>query len=243
MTFLLLLALLPLAPRSAPAEPLAPTATAAQLNLKQRFAPQIAAFGDQSAAKIKIESGPLPVKMRRQAAPGQTWQASLGDIHFKITIEDQTQLAIADTLDRLQRLPQAYWRAFAIVSEGTKDGVAFYADLGGAAAHGSQDYLNLIPKANAMVVAHEAGHILEQRASATAADTLALWKKAIAQDQISVSRYGDQVAHEDLAEFASLYAACLDASPAAAAQLQALSPQRAALWQKILHSTHPNPAP
>ena len=237
-----LLALFTLAAGAALAAPPAPPADGAPLNLKQRFAPQIATFGDRPSATIKLESGPLPVKMLRGAAPGQSWQASLGDIRFKITIEDQTQLAIADTLDRLQRLPPSYWRAFRIVSENPKDGVAFYADLGGAAAHGSQDYLNMVPKVGAIVVAHEVGHILEQRASAAQADLLNRWKQAIAQDQISVSRYGDQVAHEDLAEFAAIYAVCLDAGPLASAQLQALSPQRCALWKTILHPA-PAPAP
>ena len=62
----------------------------------------------------------------------------------------------------------------------------------------------------------------------------ATWASAIKADKISISDYGDNVRHEDLAEFAQVYAVCLDAGPEPLAALEELSPARFALWEKIL---------
>jgi hypothetical protein len=81
---------------------------------------------------------------------------------------------------------------------------------------------------------HEAGHIMEQRATDSEKDILERWKAAIAKDKISISRYGDSVHHEDLAEFARVYALCLDAGKAELAKLKRRSPARYALWERVL---------
>lgn len=166
---------------------------------------------------------------------GKVWQAAIGEIRFKITIEDKLELKIEDTFDRIQRLPAVYHRAYQIVSEGTKDGIGFYISLDGASGHGSQDYLNLIQPANAFVIAHETGHVLEQRASAADPTILDQWKAAIAADKVSVSTYGDTSHPEDLAEFALIHAVCLDAGAEHLENLKSLSPARFALWEKILY--------
>ena len=137
-------------------------------------------------------------------------------------------------LQRIEQVPPLYRRCFEIVSEKDKDGVAFYKDLGGAAAHGGQQYLNIISRAGAWVMIHEAGHIMEQRARSSEEDILERWKAAIAKDKVSISRYGDSVHHEDLAEFAKVYALCLDASKAELAKLKRRSPARYALWERVL---------
>jgi hypothetical protein len=162
------------------------------------------------------------------------WKAKLGETEFRLTIEDGLELKPEEALAVLEKLPPAYRRALVIVSEGKKDGAAYYKDLDGAAAHGSQDYLNMIAKADVSVVAHEAGHILEQRATTTDPEVLARWKEAIAADKVSVSRYGDQVAHEDLAEFARVYALCLAGGNEALEELRAASPRRFGQWEAIL---------
>ena len=174
---------------------------------------------------------------------GQVWQAAVGNVKFKITIQDATRLRIEDCLERVQRLPPAYRAILPIVSEGNKAGMACYTNLNGAAAHGSQDYLNLVPTAGAQVILHEAGHILEQRVTSARPDTLERWKKAIAEDKVSVSDYGDQVAHEDLAEFSLVYAVCLEAGGARLAELQRLSPRRFAQWADILRTAPTLPPP
>ena len=63
---------------------------------------------------------------------------------------------------------------------------------------------------------------------------LDMWAEAIEADKVSVSGYGDKVRHEDLGEFAQVYAVCLDAGPEPFAKLAKLSPARFALWEKIL---------
>lgn len=202
--------------------------------LERQFAGLNPGFGGKNTGKVRILSGPVAVKMLRGQSPGKMWRASLGEVSFKITIENKLDLDLGDCLKRLEQLPARYHKALKIVSEDKKDGVAFYENLDGAAAHGSQDYLNLVRDANALVIAHEAGHILEQRMTRAVPGTLDQWKKAVSADKISVSAYGDGAIHEDLAEFARVYAVCLDAGKDRLAELKKSSPRRFELWEKIL---------
>ncbi len=94
--------------------------------------------------------------------------------------------------------------------------------------------MNIVPRAGVKVMVHEAGHIMEQRARDTEKDVLDRWKSAIAEDKVSISRYGDKVHHEDLAEFAAVYAFCLSAGGAELKKLKNESPKRFALWRRIL---------
>jgi hypothetical protein len=204
--------------------------------LEERFGKKLAEFGQAQTEKGKLLSGPEPVKMLRAGVAGKVWRAELGGVAFKVTIEDGVTRKPEDVLAVLTKIPASYRRALAIVSEEGKDGVAIYADLDGAAAHGSQDYLNMVPSANAFVVVHEAGHILEQRATRSDPTVLRRWAEALAADAVSVSRYGDQVVHEDLAEFARVYALCLDDGDARLAELRQASPQRTAQWEEILRA-------
>jgi len=202
--------------------------------LMRQFGPLVKNLGKQNKDKARILSGPKNVKLKRGAAPGKVWQVALGKHRFKVSIEDVTALDIKVALQRMEQVPPLYRRCFEIVSEEGKDGVAFYKDLDGAAAHGGQQYLNIISRAGAWVMVHEAGHIMEQRATNSEKDILERWKAAIAKDKISISRYGDSVHHEDLAEFARVYALCLDAGKAELAKLKRRSPARYALWERVL---------
>lgn len=206
-------------------------------NLEKTFESLHQDFGTRNTEKATIISGPTAVKLLRGEAPGKCWQLKLGDVRFKLSIEDKLDLKVQDCLARLEKLPPSYRKAFAIVSEGRKDGIAFYQDLEGASAHGSQDYLNLVKDADALVIAHECGHVLEQRVTSKQPKTLDQWKDAIRKDRISVSDYGNEVAHEDLAEFSYVYATCLDAGKLD--QLKTLSPRRFAQWEAILASAQP----
>lgn len=210
-------------------------------NLEKTFESLHKDFGTKNPDKAAVISGPVVVKMLRGESPGKCWQVQLGDARLKVTIEDKLDLKIQDCLARLEKLPPSYRKAFVIVSEAKKDGIAFYEDLEGASAHGSQDYLNLVKDADALVIAHECGHVLEQRVTSKQPKTLALWKAAIKADRISVSDYGDEVAHEDLAEFSYIYACCLDGGKLA--ELKALSPQRFSQWEAILKAAEPLKAP
>jgi len=193
-------------------------------------------FGEKSTTKIKVVSGPEEVKMNRGKAPGKRWMAECDKYKFKLTIEDGVELKVEDLVKRLEKLPVPYISACQAVSDEGEDGIAIYKTLGGAAAHGSQSYINMVPSAGALVVAHEAGHTLEQVAKDSDPDILKKWAKIAVADGISTSGYGgDEGGHEDIAEFAKAYAVCLDAGKEQMDFLKKLSPGRYAMWEKVLY--------
>ncbi len=203
-------------------------------NVKAQFKPFYEKFGQNSTTKIKVVSGPVAVKMRNGRVAGKRWIATSGDHKFKLTIEDSTGAKLEQLVLRLEKLPALYMRACVAVSDEGEDGIAIYADLGGAAAHGGKGYINIVPSANALVIAHEVGHTLEQVARESDSEILDKWEVAIKADKVSISNYGDKVRHEDLAEFAQVYAVCLDAGPKQLDRLKKLSPARYAIWRDIL---------
>jgi hypothetical protein len=211
----------------------------AKKNLKSQFKPMLEKFGQHSKTKIDVVSGPEVVQMRNGGVTGKQWIATSGEYRFKLTIEDVTNATLEKLIERLEKLPSSYLSACVAVSDEEEDGIAIYADLGGARAHGGKGYINLIPLANALVIAHEAGHTLEQVAKEADPEILDKWEDAIKADQISVSNYGDTVRHEDLAEFAMIYAVCLDGGPEHLVGLKKLSPERFALWSRILYPSSP----
>ncbi len=202
--------------------------------LKKRFGPLYAKFGQGSTTKVTVTSDPVAVRMRNGRVPGRRWMATDGKYVFKLTIHDETGYKLERLIEILEKLPAPYMRACTAVSDDGEDGVAVYADLGGAAAHGGKGYINIAPHANALTIAHEAGHTLEQVARELDPEILDKWEEAIKADKISVSAYGDNVRHEDQAEFAQVYAVCLDAGAGKLAELKRLSPARFALWEKML---------
>jgi len=217
--------------------------------MKDRFKPLYGLFGRSSQTKVEVVSGPEPVKMRNGGVAGKRWIATCAEhrfsaekgwaateekYRFKLTIQDATGVELDRLIAKLERLPGPYMRACVAVSDDGEDGIAVYAELGGARAHGGQGYINIIPVADALVIAHEAGHTLEQVYRSKHKGVLDDWGKAIEADGTSVSAYGDKVRHEDLAEFAQVYAVCMDQGEEPLAALRELSPARFALWEKIL---------
>ena len=205
---------------------------------KQQLEPQFRhlfrTMGEKSSTKIKLVSGPEAIKMRNGQVPGKRWFATSGKFKFKLTIQDGVDLKVEKLIERLQKLPLPYVRAYEVVSDEKEDGVAVYKSLGGATAHGGKQYINIIPSAGPMVLAHEVGHTLEQKARESDPEILDKWEAAIEADKVSISNYGDKVRHEDLGEFSKVYAACLDAGEAQLSKLRKLSPARMQLWEKIL---------
>ena len=204
------------------------------VSLIKEFGPLAQAMGETNKDRARILSGPEEVKLKRDQAPGKAWSVELGKARFRVSIEDKTGLEIKEALRRIERVPPLYRRCLEIVSEEDKDGIAFYDDLGGAAAHGGQEYLNILHRVGAEVIIHEAGHVMEQRARDAEPDILERWGEAIEKDGVSVSPYGDRVVHEDQAEFAKVYALCLDAGPDQLERLKLRSPERYALWERML---------
>jgi len=200
------------------------------------FSPIMREIGTMNLQRSKVLSGPTAMKMKRDQSPGKQWEIGLGQSKFKISIQDAASenWTVADAQAMVEKIPPVYRRCLEIISEEGKDGLAFYKGLGGA--HGSQNYINVEPGARARVLVHEAGHCFDQRARDSEPDIMDRWIEAIKKDDIGVSGYGNKVCHEDMAEFAKVYAYCLDpmAGRGMTRQLQKLSPARFALWEHIL---------
>ncbi len=212
----------------------AATEAKAKDKVKTHFRPLYEKFGQDSTTKVEVVSGPEDVKMRNGRVSGKQWIATCGKHRFKLTIQDSTGVKLCQLVERLQKIPGSYMRACTAVSDEGEDGIAVYAELGGARAHGGKGYINLVPAADAIVIVHEVGHTLEQVARQSDPKILDKWEEAIKADKISISDYGDNVRHEDLGEFAQVYAVCLSAGTEPLAELKNLSPARFALWEKIL---------
>jgi formylglycine-generating enzyme required for sulfatase activity len=215
------------------------TAAEEKERLSKHFGPLYKAFGQNSTTKVTILSGPEAVKMRNGQVPGKRWMATAGNYAFALTIQDKAGYTLEKLVGIIEKLPPIYMAACAAVSDEGEDGIAVYTSLGGAAAHGGQGYINIVPTANALVIAHEAGHTLEQVARSKDTSILEQWAAAIKADKVSISAYGDSVCHEDVGEFARLYAVCLDAGQGPLAELRRLSPRRFALWTLMLCSQPP----
>jgi acetyl esterase/lipase len=191
-------------------------------------------FGAKNTHKVKIISGPTPVKMRNGRVPGKMWRATCGKYSFKMTIEDKTKLPLETLIKRVEQLPMSYVRACEVVSDIHEDGLGIYANLNGAMAHGGKGYINTVPHAPSIVIAHEVGHTLEQAARESDTKLIEKWGAASKADNQSVSGYGDTCDSENLAEFAKVYAACLDKGPETLKELKKLSPRRFSMWEHIL---------
>ena len=209
--------------------------------LRDHFGDLYSTFGDNSTTEVSIVSGPEIVEMNRGATPGKQWIAVSGGYQFKLTIEDAvTGVTIGELVSRIEELPEPYIRACKEVSDDGEQGIALYVDIGGATAHGGKSYINMVSGAGSSVIAHEAGHTLEQVARESDPTILDQWAAAILSDNVSVSGYGDQNTWEDLAEFARLYAVCLGAGSESLAELDSLSPMRFDQWEAMLYIDNTN---
>jgi hypothetical protein len=217
------------------------TAFAANKTEEKQVEPQFRhlyrTIGEKNPTEIVLVSGSEAIKMRNGRVPGKRWLATCGTYKFKLTIQDGVDLTIEQLVARLEKLPLPYARAFEVVSDEAEDGIAVYKNLGGAAAHGGKQYINIIPSAGPMIIAHEVGHTLEQKARESDPKILDKWEAAIEADKASISNYGDKVRHEDLGEFSKVYAACLSAGEEQLSKLRKLSPARTQLWESILNDS------
>jgi formylglycine-generating enzyme required for sulfatase activity len=211
----------------------------AQDQIVSRLRPFYKTFGANSKTKLKIVAGPEDVQLRNGRVAGKQWIATCGDYRFKLSIENVTGVKLEELVGRIEQLPPSYMKACVAVSDEGEDGIAIYASLGGARAHGGQGYINLVDHAlrgplGAMIIAHEAGHTLDQVARNTDPEMMDKWDAAIMADKMSISNYGDHSNGEDLAEFAQVYAICEGEGQEQLDMLKKLSPQRFELWQQML---------
>jgi formylglycine-generating enzyme required for sulfatase activity len=183
---------------------------------------------------VKIISGPKAVKMRRDSAPGKQWTATSGLYKFKLTIENKAECKIEKLVGILEKLPASYMSVCAAVSGDAKDGVAVYADLGGAPASGGLGYVDIVPTAGALAVVRATGPALLDTVGAKDETILKQWTQAI-KSEGSVSARGDASCKDDIAEYAELYAVCLKARYSHhSGHLQRVSGKRGVLWARML---------
>ena len=220
--------------------------TQSSADLNGHFSSLDSAFGDHSTTDVTILSGPYDDPLLR-GGTGDQWTLTDGVYQFKISIEHSSEfnLSIDTLIERIEELPGPYIRALAEVSDPNEDGIAIYYDLDGAAAHGGKSYINMVPGAGSWIIAHEAGHTLEQVATQDDPTIPVQWQEAIASDNISVSGYGNGSWWEDAGEFSRIYALCLDGSQrpivpmfgelAPLEELHRLSPERFDLWESMLY--------
>lgn len=203
--------------------------------LKESFRGLYERFGQKAAGKVRILSGPKAVKMRRGAAPGKQWTAASGLYRLKLTIENKAECKIEKLVGVLEKLPASYMSVCAAVSGDGKDGVAVYADLGGAPASGGLGYVDIVPAAGALAAARAMGPALLDTVGAEDEAILKQWTQAVKSDKVSVSARGDMSCKDDIAEYAELYAVCLSARYShPLGHLQRISRHRCALWTQML---------
>jgi hypothetical protein len=159
--------------------------------LDDHFRDLYSPFGANSTTVVNLVSGPANVAMNRGGTAGKQWIAESGGYLFKLTIEDATNVTIGALVDRIEELPELYIRACKEVSDDGEDGIAIYLTLGGAAAYGTKELIDMDYRAGSLFIAHEAGHVLEQVATEGDSTILAQWAAAKLSDNVSVSSYGD----------------------------------------------------
>jgi len=206
------------------------------------FAPIMLDPGSLNTQKAAIVSGPKKIDTvkyiggrTRTPTTAKQWQVKLGSHQFKITIDDEAKnWTIKDALSRVEQFPVVYRRALEIISEDERTGLTFYQDLRGA--HGGRDYINVEPGCGTRTLLHECGHTFDGKARLSIPKLPEQWQEAIDADNIGISGYGDRVVHEDMAEFAMVYAYCIDyaAGSGMTGLLRKLSPKRFELWEKTL---------
>jgi formylglycine-generating enzyme required for sulfatase activity len=203
--------------------------------LKESFRYIYEQFGQKPAGKVSILSGPEAVKMRRARTPGKQWTAMSGLYKFKLTIENKAECKIEKLVGILEKLPPSYMSVCAAVSGDGEDGVAVYADLGRAVASGGKGHVDIVPTAGTLAVAREMGRALAETARAKDETILEQWAAVIKSGRVSVSARGDASCEDDIAEYAELYAVCLNARYSHySGRLQALSRKRCELWTQML---------
>ena len=196
--------------------------------------------GNTDGAKVEFISGPTEVEWkqynRRQnkelTIKGQQWLAKLGDATFKITFEDvEMQLKMEDAVTLVETLPPAYRAGLVATSEEGETGLTIYK---GRCAFGVPNRIGMGGVLRATTLAHESGHVIDQKAREFDKDIMTKYGVGRLRDGVWMSSYGDGPVHEGQAELARLYATSLAHSPESFARFRSLTPMRCAVWERML---------
>ena len=132
--------------------------------LRNEFQHLYAEFGQKTMVRLSTISGPKAVKMRRDQLPGKQWMVTTGSYNFKLTIQDKADYSIEKLMGMLEKLPAIYLSAGVAASDDGEDGIAVYADLGGATSSGGLGYIDMLPTANAGAMVRALGRALAEEA-------------------------------------------------------------------------------
>jgi hypothetical protein len=197
--------------------------------------------GNSDGAKVEILSGPNPVEWKEYnrgknkmiTVKGKQWNVKLGEAKFKITLEDvEMPRTFKDVVKLVETLPPSYRAGLVATSEKGETGLTIYK---GGCAYGIPSRLAMGGHIlRATTLAHEAGHVTDQKSREHDKDIMTKYGIARRHDGVRMSAYGNGPIHEDHAELAKLYAISLAHSPEAFAKFRSLTPARCAIWERMM---------
>ena len=208
--------------------------------LRDEFQRLYAEFGQKTMVRLSTLSGPKAVKMRRDQLPGKQWMVTTGSYNFKVTIQDKADCSIEKLMGMLEKLPAIYLSAGVAASDDGEDGIAVYADLGGATCSGGLGTIDMLPTADAAAMVRALGRAMAEEAKSEDETVPEQWIAAIKKDALPVSAGVSLSWDAEIEEYAELYAVCMYAKDAYKfTLLRVRSQTRFALWTKMVASQVP----
>ena len=208
--------------------------------LRDEFQRLYADFGQKTMVQLSTLSGPKAVKMRRDQRPGKQWMVTTGSYNFKLTIQDKADYSIEKLMGMLEKLPAIYLSASVAASDDGEDGIAVYADLGGADSSGGLGTIDILPTANAAAMIRALGRALAEEAKSKDNTVPQQWIAASKKDARPVAAGVSSSWDAEIEEYAELYAVCMVPKSANNFNLlRARSQSRFVLWTKMVGSQAP----
>jgi len=208
--------------------------------LRDEFQRLYADFGQKTMVRLSTLSGPKAVKMRRDQLPGKQWMVTTGSYNFKLTIQDKADYSIEKLMGMLEKLPAIYLSAGVAASDDGEDGIAVYADLGGADSSGGLGTIDMLPTAAAAAMVRALGRAMAEEAKSEDETVPEQWIAASKKDATPVSADVSSSWDAEIEAYAELYAVCMVAKDAyKLTLLRARSQTRFALWTKMVASQVP----
>jgi len=208
--------------------------------LRDEFQRLYAEFGQKTMVRLITVSGPKAVKMRRDQLPGKQWMVTTGGYNFKVTIQDKADYSIEKLMGMLEKLPAIYLSAGVAASDDGEDGIAVYADLGGARSSGGLGYIDILPAADAAAMVRALGRAMAEEAKSEDETVPEQWIAASKKDALPVSAGVSSSWDAEIEEYAELYAVCMSAKEEHLfTLLRVRSQTRFALWTKMVASQAP----
>jgi len=208
--------------------------------LRDEFQRHYADFGQKAMVRLSTLSGPKAVKMRRDQLPGKQWMVTTGSYNFKLTIQDKADCSIEKLMGMLEKLPAIYLSAGVAASDDGEEGIAVYADLGGADSSGGLGHIDMLPTADAAAMVRALGRALAEKAKSEDETVPEQWMVASEKDAMPVSAGVTSSWGAEIEEYAELYAVCMVAKHAHNfTLLRVRSQMRFALWTKMMASQAP----